>query len=166
MKSGCLPFILAVVLTFTCLCTASCGGSVAYKTDVAVSELSAAVDTLLDNPGDFATMTEGYIVGMMEIDPAQFEEYVVKLRASGANIDEYGIFKAADADSVDAAVAIAEAYLARRIEAWMPEYMPEEFPKMEAASVKVFGNYVVYAILAEDVKADVFDAVKAELTDK
>lgn len=166
MRSGCLPFILAIVLAFTCLCTASCGGSVSYSTNVPVSELSAAVDTLLSNPDDFATMTEGYIVGMMEIDPSQFEEYVVKLRASGSNIDEYGIFKAADAESVDATVAIANAYIARRIEAWMPEYMPEEFPKMEAASVKVFGQYVVYAVLSEDVKADVFDAVKAELTEK
>lgn len=166
MKSGCLPFILAVVLAFTCICTASCGGSATYKTDVAVSEISAAVDALLDNPGDFATMTEGYIVGMMEIDPSQFEECVIKLRASGSNIDEYGIFKAADSEGVANAVAVANAYIARRIEAWMPEYMPEELPKMEAASVKIFGNYVVYAILAEDVKADVFDAVKAELTDK
>lgn len=163
MRSGCLPFILAVVLAFTCLCTASCGGSVSYSTDTPVSELSAAVDALLENPDDFATMSESYIVGMMEIDPSQFEEYVVKLRASGANIDEYGIFKAANTED---AVAVANAYIARRIEAWMPEYMPEEFPKMEAASVKVFGQYVVYAILAEDVKADVFDAVKAELTDK
>ncbi len=166
MKSGCLPFILAVVLAFTCICTASCGGSVSYNTSISVSELSVAVDTLLSNPDDFATMTESYIVGMMEIDPSQFEEYVVKLRASGSNIDEYGIFKAADSEGVANAVAVANAYIARRIEAWMPEYMPEEFPKMERASVKVFGHYVVYAILAEDVKADVFDAVKAELTEK
>ena len=69
-------------------------------------------------------------------------------------------------DAQGNAVAVANAYIARRIEAWMPEYMPEEFPKMEAASVKIFGNYVVYAILSEDVKADVFDAVKAELTEK
>ena len=166
IKSGCLPFILAIVLAFTCICTASCGGSASYSTDVPVSELSAAVDALLSNPADFATMTDGYITGMMEIDPTQFEECIIKLRASGANIDEYGIFKAADSQGVANAVAVANAYIARRIEAWMPEYMPEEFPKMEAASVKIFGNYVVYAILSEDVKADVFDAVKAELTEK
>ncbi len=154
------------MLAVTCLITASCGGSASYSTDVAATELSVTVDALLENPSDFATMTDEYIIGMMEIDPSEFADHIVKLRASGANIDEYGIFKAPTAADVADVKAVVEAYLARRVEAWMPEYMPEEFPKMEAASVKVMGQYVVYAILADDVKADVFSAIENALIEK
>ena len=165
-KPGCLSFILAVSLAIICLTATACGGSATYSADVPVSELSSAIDAILPSSDDFATMSDDYIIGMMEIDPSEFVEHVIKLRASGANIDEYGIFKAADSQGVANAVAVANAYLARRIEAWMPEYMPEELPKMESASVKIFGHYVVYAILAEDVKADAFDAIEDILTEK
>ena len=165
-RTGCLSFILAVLLAVTCIITASCGSGGTYSDNVSVSELSSAVDAILPSSDDFVTMSDDYVIGMMEIDPSEFDEHVVKLRASGANIDEYGIFKAADSQGVADAVAVANAYLARRVEAWMPEYMPEEFPKMESASVKIFGLYVVYAILSEDVKADVFDAISDKLIEK
>lgn len=148
------------------LLLASCGGSTEYSADVPVSELCSAADALLPDSSDFATTSDSYIIGMMEIDPTEFADYAVKIRASGANIDEYGIFKAADSSEVEAAVSVVNAYLAMRVDTWMPEYMPEEFPKMEEASVKVFGQYVVYAILADDVKADVFNAIEEKLLEK
>lgn len=165
-KRRCISFIIATLLAMTCLVTTSCGDSVTYSADVAVAELADAVDALLENPSDFATMSDDYIIGMMEIDPTEFVEHTVKLRASGANIDEYGIFKVKDEAEASAALETVKAYLARRVEAWMPEYMPEEFPKMEAASVKVMGRYIIYAILADDVKAEVFDAIEDKLIEK
>ncbi len=164
-RTGCLSFILAIVMATVCLTAVACG-STAYKTDVDVTSLTPAVDALLERPEDFATMTDEYITTMMEIDISKFSGHVVKLRASGANIDEYGIFKAPSAADVADIKATVEAYLARRVEIWMPEYMPEEFPKMEAASVKTFGQYVAYAILSEDTKTDVFAAIEAELIEK
>ena len=142
-RTGCLSFILAAIMAILCMSAVSCGGA-SYKTDVDVTALPP----------------------LMEIDVSKFDGHIVKLRASGANIDEYGIFKASENATTADIKSTVEQYLARRVEVWMPEYMPEEFPKMEAASIKVIGEYVVYAILSEDVKADVFSAIEVELTEK
>ena len=111
-------------------------------------------------------MTSDYILGMMDIDTSEFAEYTVKLRASGANVDEYGIFKAKSDDDVENVKETVQKYLAMRVDTWMPEYMPEEFPKMQKASVKVMGRYVVYCILDDDVKADVFTSIENILLGK
>lgn len=177
MKTRILSLFLAALALSTALSLSACnkddatngngdGSSVTIADNVAVADLCTAVDALLENSSDFATMTDSYINGMMKIDPSEFADYAVKLRASGANIDEYGIFKAKDKDSVEAVKKIVEDYLKMRVDTWMPEYMPEEFPKMENASVKVIGNYVVYCILDEDTTAGVFAAVEDKLTEK
>ena len=49
----------------------------------------------------------------------------------------------------------------------MPGCMPEEeHSKVENASVKVIGRYVVYGILSDTEKEPVFSAVEAELLAK
>ena len=54
---------------------------------------------------------------------------------------------------------ITDGVLTLRLDTWMEEYMPEEKPKLQSATVKVMGRYVVYCILSEDAKTDVFGAV-------
>ena len=166
MKTRILSIILLAVMLIPMTILTACGESASYASDIAVTELSAAADAKLPDPDDFATMTSDYIVGMMEIDTSAFADYAVKLRASGANIDEYGIFKAPTEADVAGVEATVKAYLAKRVESWMPEYMPEEFPKMQAATVKVMGQYVVYCILSEDVKTEVFTAIENILLGK
>jgi len=87
----------------------------------------------------------------------------VKINAKGVNIDEYGVFKAADEKEAASVKAAAEGYLRFRLDTWMREYMPEELPKLENAQVKVCGSYVLYAILDEDAAQAVFDAFEAAL---
>ena len=58
---------------------------------------------------------------------------------------------------------LAQAYEDNRV--WYDSYMPEETPKLRDAEVKVFGNYVVYAIYSSADKATLFDAVKAALAE-
>jgi hypothetical protein len=41
--------------------------------------------------------------------------------------------------------------------------MPEEYPKLENASVKALGNYVIYAILSDSAKTDALDAFESAL---
>ncbi|MBQ2765604.1 MAG: DUF4358 domain-containing protein [Clostridia bacterium] len=165
-RTGCLSFILALMLIFTCFAAVSCGETASYHSDIPVSKLTAAADELLPDSGDFATMTSDYILGMMDIDTSEFAEYTVKLRASGANVDEYGIFKAKSDDDVENVKETVQKYLAMRVDTWMPEYMPEEFPKMQKASVKVMGRYVVYCILDDDAKNDVFTSIENILLGK
>ena len=85
------------------------------------------------------------------------------MNAFGANVDEYGIFKAKDEEQAKEIAAAVEAYLKMRNDTWMTEYMPEERPKMEAASYETAGLYVMYAVLADEAKTAAFDAFTASL---
>ncbi len=152
--------LLCLVLAALCLLAVSCGGS-SYRNDVPVSELVEAVSAVLPDAGNYVNPGDDYVRGMMEIDPAAFDSYFVGV--SGAYPDEYGIFKAPDMDSVKNVEETVKNYLKLRVDSWMPEYMPEEYPKVAKASCEVVGQYVVYGILADNVKAGLFTAVKNAL---
>lgn len=137
-----------------------------YKTDVPVTELCIIADAKIADSATMALMQPDYIEGMMDIDVISFEEYAVKVQASGANVNEYGIFKAPSVESVDGIVSTVKEYLANRVDSWMPEYMPEEYPKVKEATCKVMGRYVVYCILSESDRSSVYTAIDNALLGK
>ena len=148
-KSICILLILGALL-----CLGACGKKAAWRTDVPLASLAEAVEKHLDG-GSLAAMQESYLKGIMKMDPAIFSDWLVKINAYGANIDEYGIFKAPDEAGVAAVKQAAEDYLKLRRDTWMEEYMPEEKPKLTQAEVKVCGLYVIYAIVADDVRGPI-----------
>lgn len=156
MKFRCIPAAL-----LACLLLVSCSSGtseVTYADDVAVSQLSEAVDQAVAMDSLIA-MDENYLKNAMQLDPSQFADYTVKLNGMGITIDEYGIFQAKDADSVAEVTQLAEDYLQFRLDNWMSEYLPEEFPKLEEAQVETYGTYVVYTIMSEETAQLAFDAV-------
>lgn len=158
MKRIAVPFLLLAAL----LLFAACEKKNAYRSDVFVAALSEAVEQYVDGNG-LVEMTEGYVSGMMHMDTSLFEEYLVKISAYGSSIDEYGIFKSADEDSISAVKAQAEAYLQLRKDSWMEEYLPEEKPKLTQAAVKTCGRYVIYVILGDDARQSALDAFENAL---
>ena len=155
--------IVLIAVMLLALLTA-CGGD-KVADDVVVSGIEARVDEAIGNDGSLVAMDAGYIQSYMKIDVSQYADYVVKVNSKGVNIDEYGIFKGADAAQTKAIEQAVEDYFALRQANWMPEYMPEEFPKLEAGLYKVVGNYVIYAILSEDDAEAAFKAFEACLTE-
>ena len=161
-----LSLVIIAAMAFTCAAATACGETVTYKADIAASTLAAAADAAMPEDSSMTAVPADYIKGMMQIDVSAFADYVVKIQSSGINIDEYGIFKAPSDEAVDEIKGIVESYLAMRLDTWMDEYMPEEKPKLQSATVKVMGKYVVYCILSEDVKGDVFAAIENTLLGK
>ncbi|NLO48023.1 MAG: DUF4358 domain-containing protein [Clostridiales bacterium] len=158
MKLKSLLFLLAAC----CLLTSCVKSATQYKDDVPVTQLVEAADARLETDA-LADMTESYVKGAMKMDPALFAEYVVKVNAAGANIDEYGIFKAKDASSLKAVEEEIKDYLQMRKDTWMEEYMPLEKPKLVSAEIKTMGLYVMYAILSNDSRAVVFKEIESHL---
>ena len=148
-KITCILLILAALLAL-----GACGKKAAWRTDVPLSTLAETVEKHLDG-GSLAAMQESYLKGAMKMDPSIFAEWLVKINAYGANIDEYGIFKAPDEAGVAAVKQAAEDYLKLRRDTWMEEYMPEEKPKLTQAEVKVCGLYVFYTIVSDDVRGKI-----------
>ena len=87
--------------------------------------------------------------GIEESDVAELSAYIC---GSGAMPDEFGVFKATDAD---AARRIEEA-LTKRIERQrntFKDYTPGEMYKFDGSFVDISGNVVTYAICADNSKA-------------
>ena len=140
----------------------ACGGG-EVRNDVAVSELSAKINSELESGADLVDTPESYISSSMGFDLSSVSEYVVKINSRGVNIDEYGIFKAADDSQLQQLQTAVSNYLQFRVDTWMVEYMPEEFPKLQNAETKTIGNYVMYAILSDSDKQAVFSAFEKTL---
>lgn len=142
--------LLAICLTL-CL-FAACGG---VKDDVPVAEIVAAVDSAV-GAENLVAVEENYIRGRLKLDVSGCDEYSVKINSMGTNVDEYGLFKAKDEKEAAALAADVQSYLDERLSTWMDEYMPEEKPKVENATVKTQGVYVMYTILSDKGAAAAF----------
>ncbi len=146
---------LVFLLLIAALCSlAACSQKAAYRDNVSMEDLAAAVEKHLDGES-LAEMKESYLSGPMKLDTILFADYLVKINAYGANIDEYGIFKARDAAGVAPVQKEAEDYLQMRKDTWMEEYMPEEKPKLMEAEVKVCGLYVLYVIVSDEIRPSI-----------
>lgn len=154
--------VIAVTLLLALLLSA-CGSKKA-KNDVDVSELGGTIDAAIGNTGDMVDAPDSYITGSMKLDVANISEYIVKINSRGVNIDEYGIFKAADDAQLKELQALVKGYLQFRLDSWMVEYMPEELPKLQSAEVKTVGNYVMYAILSDANRKSALAAFEDALT--
>ena len=160
-RSISLLLLAGLCLGLLCACG---GGEISdYRTDVSVADIAAKVDEAIQAGDNMASVDANYILNRMELDVSDYAEYVVKVNAFGANVDEYGIFKAKDADQAAEIASAVEAYLKMRNDTWMTEYMPEERPKMEAATYKTAGLYVMYAVLWDVEKTAAFDAFTGAL---
>lgn len=136
-----------------------------YADDVSVGDLSDAVFEVLSGElSDYSTADKGYLDDYMTI-PDYVTEYTVRFSTAGNNLDEFGIFHVTDGSAEDLETEL-EDYLEESYEQnkdWYDSYMPEETPKLRDAQVKVFGNYVVYAILSEADCTAAFEAVEKAL---
>ncbi len=110
-----------------------------------------------------AQMDFGYIENMFKLSDGDYERCLVMATNVGTTIDEFGLFKGADSAQAEALHTAVKDYLQLRLDAWMPEYLPEEFPKLQNAQVWTAGNYVFYAILSEDAKTAASSAFQAAL---
>jgi hypothetical protein len=156
-------FVASALLLVALLALAACGGSSEeYKSDVATADIAEQVSASLESDSLIA-MDESYLTNAMQLDPTMFADYTVMVNSKGVNIDEFGIFKAPDADSVAEVEEAIKGYLQLRIDTWMPEYMPEEYPKLENAEVTTCGQYVMYAILADDSAQTAFAELETAL---
>lgn len=146
-----IALVLVIAVLAATLC--ACGGKTETK-NVPAADIAAAVAEKIGKTDSLTAVEANWIKGWMKTDAANFGDYTVMVNVYGANVDEYGIFKAGENMSAADIESTVKAYLELRLQSWMDEYMPEEKYKVEDASYKVLGDYVMYCILsAEDSEA-------------
>ncbi|MCC8155801.1 MAG: DUF4358 domain-containing protein [Oscillospiraceae bacterium] len=151
--------ILVTLLHLSLL--AACGGETT-SADVPVSDIADAVCEAIGKTDSMSTAPDNYIQAYFKMDTDELGEYDVRINTYGANIDEFGVFKAGTR-SVSELTEAVDDYLALRLESWMDEYMPEEKPKLESATVHTSGDYVIYCILSDADRETAVSAFDASL---
>ena len=156
-----ITLILIFALTSSLLI--SCGKG-SYKDDVSLDTISQKIESLVSVDGGYTKLSEDYLQFYFEL-PAEVTEKVVVQSSKSEDITEFGIFKA-DKKNIDELEDAIEDYIDEQEDVLVPQvnmYAPEQAPKIENASVKVFGNYVVYLVMEKDDQRAVYDAIEALL---
>lgn len=161
--------IIAAVLFVMCLATllCACSEKKEIKDDVKATDLSKTAKEAIPIKDGYASITDAdYLEFNFEGLPTAKEYDIFITTNPTANINEVGIFHFANADEAAKAESIVAQYIKTKSDAWKSaaNYTPEENPKMESATYKVIGNYVVYTILTEKDSASVMSAVENALT--
>ena len=87
--------------------------------------------------------------------------------ADGNSLDEFGIWRT-DRDSVKTVAPLLRTYLETTYQnnrAYYDSYIPTETPKLRDAEIRIYGSYVVYAVLSPESRDRFFRAVEAELSE-
>ncbi len=116
---------------------------------------------------DFRTAQGDWLEDYVTL-PEGINDYEICFSADGSNLNEFGIWHVRS-DQIAPVEATLRAYLAEsliRNKDFYNSYIPQETPKLEKAEVKVFGNYVCYAILSEQDKKIFFSTIQEELTEE
>ena len=163
--------LLAAALSVTALTSCgseenSTGTEQSYKTDVSPSDISATVNALLPISSELGESIPEMVMANFEFAAEYIEAHSVYMNQSGMTQDEYGILKVNTDENVEAVKLSVQSYLAGKLAAFTGDYTPEEKPKLENATVSVFGRYVVYCTLSEENTNLVLNTVNDILTGK
>ena len=123
-------------------------------------------ELIKDMPGLEGTADPELEIGAVHYDSRKVTEgslfvAITGFATDGNNLDEIGIYQVTDGNA-NAMKTVLEDYLEdslARNQSWYESYIPKEIPKLRDAEVKVFGNYVIYAICSKEDRAAVFSAV-------
>ena len=134
-----------------------------YADNIPVAELAEEAEDELEYT-DFreanATWLDDYVTM-----PNDVEDCKIYYSSNGNNLNEFGIWHVRT-DQIAPMEATLRAYLAESLlknRNFYDSYIPEETPKLENAEVRVYGNYVCYAILNERDRATFFHTIEEEL---
>ena len=159
--------VLALVLS-------ACAPQREYRDDRSAVDLADVGLTSVRSASDAAPDTV-YLRDESDLLASYFDlpDYVPELCVLYAQeiacLDEVGVFHVTDgASAASLASLLHDAYLRPSYERnrdWYNSYMPHETPKLRDAEVRVFGNYVAYAILSPASRAAFFSAIEAALSE-
>lgn len=136
-----------------------------YLDEVSCYDLCEAVIIAEDEIGEYEAYGEDYIEYFFENTSLHNDFRIIYSRESD-DIDELGIFRTDSTEKTDELLGIVEKHISsyqKDQRSFIASYAPEELSKLDNAEIKVFGNYVVYAIMDEDDKKEAFSVIEEKL---
>lgn len=152
-----VALILSIMMM---LCLVACSGGEDEVKDVDMEVVKTALcDVALTE--DMQQLDDTYISRMIKLESEDYIEGYAAISSVGINIDEFGVFKAKDAAQAAEIENTLKSYLNTRNDAWIDSYLPDQYPKLQSASVHTEGLYVCYFILDDATKTAALDAFEA-----
>ena len=156
-------FKLIMAATFISVSLCSCASKNAYRSDIPCADIIATLENKISTEGGYVHFEDNELRILFGDDIELATDHAVSYSLLSENIDEFGILKT---DSEKAARELADEcrdHIEEKYEdenAFIASYAPEELPKLKDAEVKIYGNYVAFAILNESDRAAFFDKVE------
>ncbi len=155
----CAALALAALLSlFACVQTP------VYRSDVSADDLADAAVVALGQEVNYLSPPADFLSDFFT-SPDYAEQVALRRADVGNNLNELGVFRVTEGNA-SGMETLLRRYLtdsyARNAD-WYDSYIPRETPKLRDAEVRVYGNYVVYAILDGEDRAAAFAAIEERL---
>ena len=157
--------ILIFCLLLLCFSLTACGTR-EYRDDVDVTALAERITEELNEDTDlplrYVKDDTGFLDEYFRV-PDYITDHAVLYAVSTNNLNEIGVWRVQEGHAQELAALLRDDYLKASLEknsAWYDSYIPMETPKLRDAEVRVYGNYVVYAILNAEDRDTAFDTVE------
>ena len=135
-----------------------------YDDTLSAKELYSKIENSITTDGGVRILDDNVILEITDDDLTYLVDYTVVRANNAKNINEFGIFKVENGKAKEFKPVI-EKYLKEKQESYRAmDYFPEEVEKIDFATVKVFGNYVVFSFLNEADTEAFYKAIENELT--
>ena len=149
---------------FACLTLPACSRA-GYADDLSCTEILNGAPLLEGSADAYRSYDEDYIEFFIG-DTSSFNDHIILYSQEQNDINEIGVFHAADQSAVADLSSAVEAYvdeIKSTQRAFIASYAPAETQKLDSAEVRSYGKYVIYAILSESDKTALFEHIDQRL---
>ena len=144
MKRAIISFISIILLISLASCSQPAYSDVKSATEVA-NEIASAITT----ENGTKVLDADAILKISDTELPYLKDFVMVKANDAKNVNEYGIFKV-DADKTADMSSLLNVYVENLQKQYRAmQYLPAETEKVDHATVKIFGCYVVYSFLNE-----------------
>ncbi len=162
MKKTFYYSLLFVTLSTLLVFLPSCKKAENYRDDISCARISKEMCDEVASFGEYSEYSEEDVRLLLR-GTSLYDDFRIIYSSDANDINEIGVFHCPDEQSSKEFLSVVKDYISEQQEnqkAFIASYAPREVPKLEAAEVKRYGNYVIYTILDENAKKEVFEEVK------
>ena len=156
--------ITVISLAVTAAILFGCGRD-KYSKNVSCEEILDAYEVQAANTPEYESFGSEYINAYF--DTSLFEDCDIRYSLPGDDVNEVGVFRSGskkDARKLYNSVCKYLDELKKDKRAFVESYASLEAQKLDRATVKRFGSYVVYAILSDAEQENFFEVVKNRIS--